>query len=199
MNKLAKVAGLFLLYFCFAFITPAGKKTIVIDAGHGGDDHGVAHNDLTEKELVHQIAEKIKSLNGGNNLDIILLREDDSYISLNDRVQKINSLKPDLLISLHINYSQDRHDHGISAFVSKSNIHYSSSLEQAENMITALSGGKLAKLEVKDANLYVLSHTTCPGLLLELGYMTNANDRNYLASEAGQAEIARKIVDCLQQ
>lgn len=197
MKNLARLAGLALLFVCFAFIAPRGKKTIVIDAGHGGEDFGVAHDELTEKELVHNIASKIKSLNGGNNLEIILLREDDSFLSLNERVQKINSMNPDLLISLHINFSQDKKDHGIGAFVSKNSSHYETSFEHAENMITALSGSKLAKREVKDANLYVLKQTQCPGMLLELGYMTNANDRSYLASEAGQEEIATKIINCL--
>jgi N-acetylmuramoyl-L-alanine amidase len=199
MNKIAKLAGLLLLCTCFAFIVPKGKKTIVIDAGHGGDDFGASHNDITEKELVQNIASKIKSLNGGNNLEIVLLRENDSFVSLNDRVEKINSLQPDLLISLHINYSTNQRDHGIGAFVSKHNSNYESSTLQAESMLTALSGDKLAKRDVKDANLFVLKNTTCPGLLLELGYLTNTNDRNYLSSENGQAEIAQKILNCLHQ
>jgi len=199
MNNLARLAGLALVFLCFAFIEAPIKKTIVIDAGHGGDDHGVTHESISEKELVQDIASKIKALDITNDIEIILLREDDSFMSLNDRVEKINSLNPDLLISLHINYSQNRQDNGVSAYVSKSNLHYATSVEKAENLVNSLSNYKLAKKEIKNANLYVLNNANCPAMLLEMGYMTNDFDRNYISSEAGQNEIAEKIMAFLKK
>ena len=193
MRNLARLAGPVLVTLCFAFSTAPEKRTIVIDAGHGGDDHGAMHNHLSEKELVHSIARKVKTFYNGHDLEIVLLREDDVTMSLNERVQKINALNPDLLVSLHVNYSQNRSDNGISAYVSK-NEHYSASLEKAENMVSELTTQGLAKKEVKDVNLYVLSHAQCPALVLELGYLTNDKDRNYISSEAGQNEIAKKII-----
>ena len=50
MKNLAKLAMLALAFLCFAFINVPTKKTIVIDAGHGGDDHGVTHDELSEKQ-----------------------------------------------------------------------------------------------------------------------------------------------------
>lgn len=197
MRKLTWLVTPALVYLCFAFSTVPAKRTIVIDAGHGGDDHGAVHNQLSEKELVQSIANKVKTYYNGEGIEIVLVRENDVNMSLNERVQKINQLNPDLLISLHVNYSPDKKDNGISAYVSKNSAHYSASLEKAENMVNELTQKGLAKKEVKDVNVYVLNQVQCPALMLELGYLTNEQDRHYISSEAGQNEIAKKIIAAL--
>lgn len=197
MRKLVKLVFPALVYVCFAFSAPSGKKTIVIDAGHGGDDHGAMHNQLSEKELVQAIAGKIKGMCTSHEFEIVLLREDDVFMSLKERVEKINALKPDLLISLHINYSPDRQDNGISAYVSKNNAHYSASVEKANHMVTELTQQGLSKKEIKDVSLYVLNQVQCPAMVLELGYLTNEKDRQYISSEKGQQQMAQKIVSAI--
>ena len=199
MKNLARLAGLALVFLCFAFVNAPSRKTIVIDAGHGGDDHGARHDDLSEKQLVHNIAAKIKALDLSSETNIVLLREDDVFMSLEERTTKINELHPDLLISLHVNYSQNRSENGVSAFVSQNSADYEGSRQKAEKLINEIAGKHLAKKEIKNANLYVLNHTQCPGLLLELGYLTNDRDRSYISSEAGQQEIANNIMNCLRK
>jgi N-acetylmuramoyl-L-alanine amidase len=199
MKNSARLAGLALVFLCFAFITVPVKKTIVIDAGHGGDDHGVTHDELSEKLLVQTIAAKIKALDITNEIEVILLREDDSNMPLVERVEKINQLKPDLLISLHVNYSQDRTENGVSAYVSQSNHFYTSSAEKAETLVNNLANNTLAKKEVKNANIFILKNAQCPALLLQLGYMTNEGDRKYISSERGQNEVAGKIMEFLKK
>lgn len=198
-SMLTRLTGSALMFLCFAFAPVPVKKTIVIDAGHGGDDHGATHDKITEKQLVQAIASKIKALDVSSELEIILLREDDISMTLNERVEKINSLNPDLLISLHVNYSQDRSDNGVSAYVSQKSVHYATSLEKAHHVVKAFTGSELAAKEVKDVNAYVLSHSKCPSILLELGYLTNEKDRRYISSEAGQQEIAQKIISGLNK
>ena len=53
---------------------------------------------------------------------------------------------------------------------------------------------KKARLFLGFIVLFILKNALCPALLLELGYMTNAGDRNYISSESGQREIASKIM-----
>jgi N-acetylmuramoyl-L-alanine amidase len=199
MKKLLLSGVPMLLFFCFAFTPAPRQKTIVIDAGHGGDDAGVIHNEIAEKELVLSIASQIKSLNTLNSVNIVLLREEDHFMSPEDRLNAINAIHPDLLISLHINYSQNKRENGISAFVSKANKHYTESKNYAENMIHAIGTGKLFKKEVKDVNLFTLNNVMCPALMLEMGYLTNEHDRNYISSAFGQQEIASKIIESLSR
>lgn len=175
------------------------KQIIVIDAGHGGKDHGKKVDDVSESEIVEKIAKRIKSLNSNSNIEIILLREDDSFISLTDRVNRINEINPSILISLHINTSNHSDQNGVSAYVSSENEFYEKSIIIANKLIENISKYKLNKRETKDANLYVLKNSKCPSVTLEIGYLTNDNDREYLTTENGVNEISKGILNFLNQ
>lgn len=174
------------------------QKVIVIDAGHGGKDPGAKIDEELESKIVESIAKKIKALNGSEDLKIILLREDDSFVSLSDRVNKINQINPDLLISLHLNASKNPNEKGVNAFISSQNGFYEKSLEKANQLIENISNNNLAKGGVKDANLYIIKNSKCPAVLLEVGYLSNANDRAYITSESGKDEIAKNILKLLR-
>ncbi|MHC0439890.1 N-acetylmuramoyl-L-alanine amidase [Flavobacterium sp. 3-210] len=200
MKSLA-ISGILTLFLLFAFKPPlplGNKKTIVIDAGHGGEDVGAQIGAEQEKKIVEKIAKKISALNSKDEIEIILLRNDDSFVQLSERVSKINKINPSLVISLHVNSSKNLNENGVNAYVSKQNAFYEKSKENAENLVDKLSNEKLARGEVKDANYYVLKNSKCPALLVEIGYLTNENDRNYLVSENGQNEIANKIVEFIK-
>ncbi|CAC9973908.1 N-acetylmuramoyl-L-alanine amidase [Flavobacterium panici] len=199
MQSLA-VLGLLVIFLILAFkpLPLSGKKTIVIDAGHGGEDIGAQIGAGQEKKIVENIANKIKLLNSKDEIEIILLRKDDSFIELSERVSKINKINPSLVISLHVNSSENLNENGVNAYVSKQNGFYEESKEKAENLVDKISNEKFAKGEVKDANYFVLKNSKCPALLVEIGYLTNENDRNYLISENGQNEIANKIIEFIK-
>lgn len=175
------------------------KRIIVIDAGHGGKDFGAKINDEIESKIVESISKKIKLLNSKDEIEIVLLREDDSYIGLNERLEKINKINPDLLISLHINTSNNTDKNGIYAYVSRDNIYYKNSLESANSLINNISNEKLKKGEVNDANLFIIKNSNCPALVLEIGYLSNNNDREYISSEKGKNEIANRIYEFIKQ
>ena len=199
MQSLA-VLGVLTIFLSFAFksLPLNDKKTIVIDAGHGGKDIGAHIGTEQEKKIVENIANKINLLNGKDNVEIILLREDDSFIELSERVSKINKINPSLVISLHVNSSKNLNENGINAYVSKQNVFYEKSKESAKDLVDKISNEKLAKGEVKDANYFVLKNSKCPALLVEIGYLSNENDRTYLISENGQNEIANKIIEFIK-
>ena len=83
-----------------------GVKTIMIDAGHGGEDPGtIGKMGTMEKEITLDIAKKLKERlkkHGGYN--IIMTREDDITIPLNKRVESAQASKADIFISIHLNY-----------------------------------------------------------------------------------------------
>lgn len=199
MQSLA-VLGLLTIFLSFAFkpLPLSNKKTIVIDAGHGGKDSGAQIGAGQEKKIVENIANKINLLNGKDDIEIILLRKDDSFIELSERVSKINKINPSLVISLHVNTSKNLNENGVNAYVSKQNVFYEKSRESAKNLVDKISNEKLARGEVKDADYFVLKNSKCPALLVEIGYLSNENDRTYLISENGQNEIANKIVEFIK-
>jgi len=168
------------------------KKVVVIDAGHGGTDLGATRNGISEKEIVLNIAKKIKALNQNQNLEIILTRNDDSYPSLTDRTGKINEVKPDFAISLHINNlpRETTYSKGMEVFVQDN--------EVSKKLATRFSE-KFQDSKIRTGNLYILRESKTPAILLELGFMNNENERNYLASEKGQTETAEKILSVISE
>jgi len=175
------------------------KRIIVIDAGHGGKDFGAKINDEIESKIVESISKKIKLLNVKDEIEIVLLREDDRYIGLNERLEKINKINPDLLISLHINTSNNTEKNGINAYVSKQNNFYEKSFEIAEKLIDKISNEKLRKGEVNDGNFYIIRNSKCPAVLVEIGYLSNENDKIYVANEKGKNEIANRIYEFIKK
>ena len=197
--KFLAVLGVLTIFLSFAFKPLNDKKIIVIDAGHGGKDFGAQIGGELEKKIVENIANKINLLNGKGEIEIVLLREDDSFIELSERVSKINKINPSLLISLHINASKNTNENGVNAYVSKQNDFYDKSMESAKNLVEKISNEKLAKGEVKDANFFVIKNSKCPALVLEVGYLSNEKDKTYITSENGQNEIANQIFEFIKK
>ncbi|MFA7275150.1 MAG: N-acetylmuramoyl-L-alanine amidase [Crocinitomicaceae bacterium] len=169
------------------------ERTVLIDIGHGGKDKGAQSAGLSEKDILQDIAEQITIESKKFPTKIIFLRDGDQFMKLETRVKKINEIKPDLLISLHINSSENKDENGITAIVSKENPFYEESHMYAIKLSYNLSQYTLNNRGAKDGNLFLLNHSNCPTVLLEMGYLTNEGDRNYLSSKKGQMELAKEI------
>jgi N-acetylmuramoyl-L-alanine amidase len=83
-----------------------GVKTIMIDAGHGGSDSGtIGKMGTMEKDITLDIAERLKKrLLKAGHYRVLMTRDDDSAVSLNERVNKAQAARADLFISIHLNY-----------------------------------------------------------------------------------------------
>ena len=195
------------VFICFLAVSFAsfsqGKKiTVVIDAGHGGNDHGFIAEDVTllpEKALNLLIANKV----GGyvqqylTNIEIIYTRTDDTYISLDDRVFKANSINADLFISIHCNANDHQMVHGTESHVHTLDSKKSVDLAQIMEKEFSSKAGRHSR-GVKDSDdrqhsLQVLKYTNMTSLLIECGFMTNAKEAKYLNTTEGQDVIASAI------
>jgi len=97
----------------------AQKYLIVIDAGHGGKDPGaIGPGRMREKDVTLAVAKKLKKrLERENpNLEVVLTRSDDTYLSLVERTAKANILNANLFISIHCNASPNRQVAGIETY-----------------------------------------------------------------------------------
>ena len=174
------------------------SKTIVIDAGHGGRDVGAVFEDKRESDIVKSIADKIYQLNQQNHIKIILLRDTEEFVGLNDRVTRVNEIKPDFLISLHAQTSRNTNLSGINAFISQENNFYNQSKEIASILIEEVSSENLNKGKISVANFKIIKEVECPAVMIEIGFLSNIADRNYISSEKGQTEIATKILEAIK-
>ncbi len=94
------------------------KMRIAVDAGHGGWDLGtVGKRGLLEKDLVLEIAQRLgKLLESRLGADVILTRNDDNYIPLDERAEIANKAQADLFISVHANYSDLPSARGVETY-----------------------------------------------------------------------------------
>ena len=176
------------------------NKTIVIDAGHGGSDFGASKDGLSEKSLTEIISNKIQNMNQNGDVKIHFTRTNDSFIDLIERARIVNSYQPDLAISLHFNFNKNIEANGFEIYVSDNSPTSEKSKELANQLATAISKTtRLKNRGIKAAPYMILKKSECPTMVLELGFLSNENDRNYINNEKGQTEIAQAILNFVSE
>lgn len=194
MKNLLKFIGLAVLTISFAF-SNVEKRTIIIDVSHGGKDNGLRINGINEKEIALSIAHKIKELNKNSNIEIILTRDTDKFVSLSERSEFINKQNPEFVLSVHTNYNKNESVNGTEIYISDKNKEKEKSKELAQKIKAEFEN---QNTEIKKANFYLLKNVNYPIALIEVGYLTNENDRGLLTSEEGQIKIANAILNIIK-
>jgi N-acetylmuramoyl-L-alanine amidase len=95
-----------------------GLRKIVLDPGHGGKDPGaIGPGGIAEKDIVLRIAQKLaRKLTAELGVEVVLTREDDRYVALEDRTARANAEDADLFISLHMNASPNADAKGVETY-----------------------------------------------------------------------------------
>ncbi|MCT2407744.1 N-acetylmuramoyl-L-alanine amidase [Chryseobacterium antibioticum] len=177
----------------FLSFTPISKKYIVIDAGHGGNDTGSIYGKFSEKEITINIANEIKKLNENQDqYEVILTRDSDAYPTLQERTAMINKLNPEMVISLHMNSNPEKETpkEGTEVYIQNTD----GSKKLAEKI-----SKKFDVRKIEERNLHMLRETKAPAVLVELGFINNTKDREYVTSEKGQKEIAQKFTEIIRE
>ncbi|QRK06609.1 N-acetylmuramoyl-L-alanine amidase [Archangium violaceum] len=110
-------------------------RRVVIDAGHGGHDTGaIGRKGTQEKEVTLAIARKLARELRTRGLEVMLTREDDHYLKLEERARLANEMKGDLFISIHCNAAPSSKLRGIETYtLNTSADRYSIRLAAREN------------------------------------------------------------------
>lgn len=196
--KASIVLILFAGVFAISSFSPAKNSkpfVVVVDAGHGGRDSG----SLNEKEINLKISRHLQDLSKADDIQIILIRENDDFVTLQDRINFVNTQKPDFLLSIHSNVFTDPEKRGVEAFYANKGLHKDLSLLSSEILIKQHLKEITDKGEIKTANFKILSETTMPGVLLELGFLSNKSDAARLNDPGHQKLIASNIYAGLQE
>lgn len=166
---------------------------IVVDPGHGGFDPGaIGYSGLQEKDVNLNIALKVRNYLLKDGYRVLMTREDDRFISLKQRVEKANTSKADLFVSIHINASSSEFSEGTETFLAPNKIDSSSSLAKTiqQELVDELN---LYDRGVKEENLYVIKYTDMPAVLIEVGFISNPHEESLLESEIYRDRAARAI------
>lgn len=177
----------------FLSFTPVDKKLIIVDAGHGGNDMGANRYGIYEKDIVLNIGKEIQKFNNSQDqYEVILTRDNDTYSQLSDRTTLINKLNPEMVISLHVNSSPKPESTEQGAEL------YTQNTDGSKKLADRISK-KFNTLKIEEKNLHILRESKAPTVLMELGYINNTKDREYLTSEKGQKEIAQKFSEIFRE
>lgn len=171
------------------------KRYIAIDAGHGGRDPGAVGYGLLEKEITLAVAKKVEKLLEKENVEVLLTRKDDTYLSLEERVNIANKAKVDALVSIHMNAFSSGSANGTESFYNL--VSTSTKVEDSKQLATFIQNRLYKTLDttnrgVKTANFAVI-RTTFPSTLVELAFISNKQDAEKLASEHYQQIAAQAI------
>lgn len=177
-----------------------GRLVVAIDAGHGGGDPGaIGIGGIQEKDIVLPISEQVAAILEKSGVQVIMTRRDDREIDLPPRVQLANRVNADIFVSIHANaIDMSRPDvNGIETYYYASGDRLANTIH---NSILQMTGARDRR--VRQARFYVLRHTSMPAVLLEVGFVTGAEDAPRLASPDYQSQmaaaIARGILQYLQ-
>ena len=167
-------------------------KTICIDPGHGGKDPGACAGGAREKDLALAVALKIGALLTG--YDVVYTRTEDVYVGLSQRARMANAAEVDLFVSVHCNSAPNASANGMEVYVHTSRGADSTRAAHAiYDCLLPASG--LRGRGVKANNYAVLRETIMPAVLVELGFISNPDDRAKLTDFAWQDDAAKAIAD----
>jgi len=226
---------------------PLMSFTVVIDAGHGGNDAGaVGRMGVMEKDLNLSVAKQLgaKIRERYPEVTVVLTRDTDVFLPLQQRADIANKNKADLFISIHTNAADNRNACGAETFILGTD-------RMEDNLDVAMRENAVMKLEedqtvyqgfdpnsiesyilfelmqnqymdnsllfaelvqnqfvgtlqranrgVRQAAFWVLLKTACPSVLIEMGFISNAEEEKWLSSTNGKQGIVNGIFDAFEK
>lgn len=176
---------------------PNGKYRVVIDAGHGDGDPGASSvTGRSEKEFTLAMALKVqKLLQQDSSIEVLMTREDDTFLELNERVDFANGNNADVFVSIHGNKFTAPNTRGTETYYWKED-----SLELAKLLhekILAAAG--FPDRKVKNSDFRVIKYTSMPAVLCEIGFLSNVADEKQMFNEQFQTKVAEAIASGIKE
>lgn len=173
-------------------------KILVLDAGHGGNDGGSSGNGLKEKEVNFKQTMVVKNLIEKNtDIKVYMTREDDSTLTLAFRTDLANDINADMFVSIHNNSASP-------AAKGTELLYYPNSSDTRSKQIAKLMQDNIVKATgmynrgIKERpDLYVLRTSKMPAVLIEGGFLSNAEDAAKLKSEDFTQKYAYAVYEAI--
>lgn len=206
---------LFIIIALFSMIGDLCKAkeesfTIVIDAGHGGEDPGMVAGTVLEKNINLSIARKLQEKLNKKGFCVVMTREDDNSLAmdgarnkktsdLKQRIDIINRSKAILLISIHQNCYPDPDVRGAQVF-------YYGDSEKSKEFAERLQKNIIADVDCENhrqaksgSDYYILKKSNCPGIIIECGFLSCPEECVKLQDETYQYKLVDAIVKSIEE
>ena len=180
---------------------PLLGKCIYIDAGHGGKDPGAIYKDIKEKDINLIYSKKIGEILEKFGATIYYIREDDYDLSittkrrkksdLSNRVDLINNSNCDMYLSIHMNSESTGLWYGPQIFYNNINKNNKKIAEITQKSLKKenLSSRKISLIN----NAYMYDKIKIPGILIEVGFISNSSDRYKILDSEYIDKFSRNI------
>lgn len=188
------------------------QKTVIIDAGHGGEDPGKvsSYSDLKEKDLNLIIAFKLKQLLEGEDYKVIMTREEDKLVYSEGTTNIYNKRKQDLtrrkeimdtsgahiVVSIHMNGFPDTKYYGAQTFCppdSPESLKLATSIQTSMREMLDKENKRAPQIQ-KDPFVILVDLKT-PTIIVECGFLSNAAEEKKLGTDEYQSKVAAAIKD----
>ncbi len=194
--------------------TDMGKVTIVIDAGHGGEDGGCEGNGLVEKDLNLDISMRLASLLRAAGVNVVMTREEDVLLydkssdyegkkkvqDVRRRLEIATEQENAVLVSIHMNYFAETKYSGLQVWYSKndSKSRILANLIQTE-VKTTLQPNNKRSIKEATSGIFLLNNATFPAALVECGFLSNTDEARALGDAEYRQALAKVIFEAIME
>lgn len=184
---------------------PTTNKTIIIDAGHGGEDGGaVSDEGISEANINLSIALKLQNLLEQSGATVILTRSDENAIydidkktlkekkvsDIKNRVKIGNNSSADIFVSIHLNKISQAQYYGWQTF-------FKNGSEEGKKLATGIQNNLNESMQkenkrtpLKINNVYIIKHVEIPTVIVECGFLSNEEEEHQLQEDEYQNKLA---------
>ena len=168
------------------------KGKVVLDAGHGGSDYGAIREGINEKDINLEVTQRVEAILRSKGYKVALVRSDDTFVSLEDRVAFSEAQDSEVFVSIHVNSAVSNDPCGIETHWYHD---YSKGLAETihKHMVKEIPSAKDRGLF--KSKFYVINHTTVPAVLCEIGFLSNPDERNEIITNTRKQHTAKAIAE----
>ena len=190
-------------------------KTVIIDAGHGGEDGGASSaSGLIEKHLNLEISCLIRDMLEKAGVKVVMTRTDDRLLydrnvdfegrkkklDLAARLEVAKTYEESIFISIHMNSFSDKRYSGLQVW-------YSQNCPESMVLAQKIQSGVRAELQpnnkrtikAADSKIFLLDNAISPAVLVECGFLSNPEEARLLGNDTYKNELARAIYEAIME
>lgn len=186
----------------------ASGRTVVIDAGHGGEDGGTVGFGLVEKDLNLDLALRLAALLRESGVDVVLTRETDTMLydknadfegkkkalDLRARLEIAERCTAPVFVSIHMNYFVRSEYSGLQVYYSPNDPQSRLLAEMVQSRVRQeLQPNNHRAVKASEGSIFLLDRLTCPAVLVECGFLSNRDEAHLLSTEEYRSALAAEI------
>lgn len=176
--------------------------TVILDAGHGGEDPGAVTDLAIEKDLNLIIANKLANLLKLSEYHVVMTRSEDrllynsgeedrkKYYDLYNRQKLAESYENAIFVSIHMNKFPMEECKGLQTFYGKQNEFGKILAEEIQKSSLMLDASNHRQTKASDDSIFLLKNLSMPAVLIECGFISNPQESKMLSDEKYQNQLA---------